>query len=630
MKLSQLFSNEQHTDNTRIQSNSVKQAAQWSRQIRSLVPGQTISGEIVGRSGNEVQIKLAEDMVLNARVDKNINIELGQNMTFEVKNNGSTLTLSPLFTNVATDVNVLKALEMAGLAVNETNVSMTEQMMAAGLPVNKNMLQQILRELNSFPGADIADVVNLHKLQMPVNETNVAQMASYRNLTHQLSGGLEDVLNALPKVLDSLAEKGDVAGAAKLYQELFLLVQEGEASTVVDTSGQAEIRDGAIQVSSAANGAGNLSDEDINQMPKLSGAEAGATAEKLQNAVLYNTNSNGSQGAHTGVQTVVADIVDGNLQEMMQEVASNRNAQGEISPEGGVNPQDTTIQTTSSAIPETVRTTISGEILNLVENLQISGQDATSIREQAVQFAQGRSSVGQLFSVLQNLTESVNGSPEAMSVLQKVFSGKEFRGLLSNQLKNMWTIAPDEVAEAGKVEELYHRLDKQLKSLANALETVGQTETAAFKAVNNMNQNLDFLNQINQMYAYVQLPLRLQQGEAHGELYVYTNKRKLSRQDGAISALLHLDMEHLGPVDVYVTMQSSKVNTQFYVRDDEMLDFLEAHMDLLTKRLQKKGYDCSFSMTSRSDGDEAEGGIETILRQEKGIVLSQYAFDVRT
>ncbi len=230
MKLSQLFSGEVRTDTSSHPSQTQMTPAQMesiNRQIRSLVPGQTISGEIIARNGSEVQIRLSEDLVLNARVDRNMNIEIGKNMTFEVKNNGSALTLSPLFTNVATDMNVLKALDMAGLPVNGSTVQMTQQLMAAGMSVNKTNLQQIFREINNFPQAEIVDVIHLHKLQMPVNEANINQMISYRNLSHQLTGGMETILEGLPEVLDSMVEEGNLQGAAKLYQELLDLVREG-------------------------------------------------------------------------------------------------------------------------------------------------------------------------------------------------------------------------------------------------------------------------------------------------------------------------------------------------------------------------------------------------------------------
>ena len=214
MKLSQLFSGEVRTDSTSSRASQLTpaQMEQASRQIRSLVPGQTISGEIVSRNGSEVQIRLSEDLLLNARVDRNLNIEVGKNMTFEVKNNGSSLTLSPLFTNVATDVNVLKALDMAGLPVNRASIDMTQQLMQAGMSVNRSSLQQIFREINGFPQAEISDIINLHRLQMPVNEANLNQMVSYRNLNHQLTQGMDTILEALPEAFDSMMEQGDAAG----------------------------------------------------------------------------------------------------------------------------------------------------------------------------------------------------------------------------------------------------------------------------------------------------------------------------------------------------------------------------------------------------------------------------------
>ena len=67
-----------------------------NRQIRSMIPGQTIQGEIVSKNGGEVQIRTADDLLLNAKVDQNMNIEVGKNMTFEVKNIVTALILTPL------------------------------------------------------------------------------------------------------------------------------------------------------------------------------------------------------------------------------------------------------------------------------------------------------------------------------------------------------------------------------------------------------------------------------------------------------------------------------------------------------------------------------------------------------
>lgn len=596
MKLSQLFSGDTHAENVvRPQPPSPAQAAYMSRQIRSLVPGQTIMGEVLSREGGEVQIRLSEDLVLNARVDRNMNIEVGKSMTFEVKNNGSSLTLSPLFTNVSTDMNVLKALDMAGLPVNGTSVAMTEQLMQAGMSVSKNMLQQIFRELNSFPGGEIADVISLHKLQLPVNEANLGQMAAYRNMEHQLMAGMEEVLEALPEVFDSLTAEGDMAGAMRLYGEILALVQE---------SGEPEMPgQGAVPEELPAAGTGQ-------QSPELSG--------------ILDRAASGARG-----ESVLAEEAGAEGQADMFPLTELQKVHGPGQTAAG---GEAAARTDGTGLPETVRAAMAEEAVRILDGLGLSGQEAAQLRSLLSGFGGGQTGAREFLSGLGMLAHGARTSEGAMAALERLFSGQGFRELLTGQFKNFWTLSAQEVAVPGKVEEMYRRLDRQLKGLGQALESAGHADTAAFRAISSLSQNVDFLHQVNQMYAYVQLPLRLQQGDAHGELYVYTNKKKLTSRQGAISALLHLDMEHLGPVDVYVTLQSSKVSTKFYLRDEDMIDFLSEHMSLLTQRLEKRGYDCSCSLTvkEKDGGEAAGGGLAPLLGQERGAVISQYAFDVRT
>lgn len=682
MKLSQLFSGEVRADSTASHSSQLTpaQMEQANRQIRSLVPGQTISGEIISRNGSDVQIRVSDDIILNARVDRNLNIEVGKNMTFEVKNNGSSLTLSPLFTNVATGVNVLKALDMAGLPVNRASIDMTEQLMAAGMPVNRNSLQQIFREIGSYPQAEISDIINLHKLQMPVNEANLNQMVSYRNLNHQLTQGMDAILEALPEVFDSMAKEGDTAGMVKLYQEVLRLVQNeggmspggdvtgqitgqpgtqgvagpvpGQAGTL-DTAGQVpgQTISGDMETAAgdAANpGLGNLLTEDILSLAPGQGTSPGAEVVPGQGSleggtVLPGQGFSGEVPGLTGQETPgEAQFIGGLNPEAVQEGAVSErelslsdilSGRANEMGESADNPLQALGAGASESIPENLRAAMARDALSLLDSMHMHPEQASALRGGIQQFARGEAGVQQFFSILDSLAEGAKFSSGAMKQLEKLFSSTRFRSLLSTQLKNNWMLRPEEMASPGKVAEMYNRLDRQLKLLGSALEHAGQSETVAYRAVSSMSQNLDFLQQVNQMYTYVQLPLRLQHRDAQGELYVYTNKKKLSSQDGTVSALLHLDMENLGPLDVYVALKESKVNTRFYLRDDDMIGFMAGHMDVLTQRLQKRGYDCSYSMTVRDEGKESEatkGGLEPVLRQNKGVMLSHYAFDVRT
>lgn len=237
--------------------------------------------------------------------------------------------------------------------------------------------------------------------------------------------------------------------------------------------------------------------------------------------------------------------------------------------------------------------------------------------------------MGELLERLEKALLSDEIAPRQRESITRLFSGKEFHQAIKNEVIKQWLLTPEDVGEEHKAEELYERLNSQLGRLVQNLSQSVGAETPLAKAVSNLSGNIDFMNQMNQMFTYIQLPLKLQSQEANGELYVYTNKKNLARKDGEVSALLHLDMEHLGSVDVYVSMKDTKVSTQFRLRDDSALDLIADHIDLLNERLNKRGYTMNASFVKK--GEEETGSVmEEILKQDKNIsILSGYSFDAR-
>lgn len=542
MKLTGWFSQDKIADNSRVQTPNNANTEQVNRQIRALVPGQTLRGEVVSREGNNAQIRLLQDVLVDAKVDADIRLELGQNITFQVKNNGQTLNLRPLFTNMATEGTVLKALDMASLPVNENTVAMTKQLMDAGLPIDKNTLQQIWHESNAFPDAEIMDLVNLHKVELPVTEENITQMASYRNLTHQLTAGIAETGESLTNMLQGLVESGDIEQAATIYSEVLeLLAFEDAAGETVTGQQQTEgpLPEPGVDVT--------VTPEEAEQMP----VKPSATAPE----------------AVPGQKTIIEEPT-------------------ETAPDNG----------------QTIK-----------EN---PGAEKTQEAPQ-----------------LQNLQKLLKQGLETKDIplLRSILHNSKVAELPAKLLADRWSIKPEDVESPEKVEELYQKLGKQLKGLSNLLEENGQRGSSAYQNVTNLSQNVDFLQQINQTYAYIQLPLHLRQGEHKtGELFVYTNKKNLAKKDGQVSALLHLDMEHLGPLDVYVALKDTKVSTKFYVQNDAILDYLEANMDVLTERLQKRGYDCKCETTLRTELQQTAQAMTPLLKTEGSVPVAQYAFDVRT
>ena len=205
--------------------------------------------------------------------------------------------------------------------------------------------------------------------------------------------------------------------------------------------------------------------------------------------------------------------------------------------------------------------------------------------------------------------------------------------MLQTQMTKEWLLEPDEAAVKEKVEQLYERIREQTAKISEAFQMVDKADSAGAKSVQNLQNNVDFMNQMNQLFPYIQLPLMMSGNQAHGDLYVYTNKKNLARKDGNITALLHLDMENLGPMDVYITMQQSqnKVNTNFTLRDEESLDLIAEHIHILNERLEKRGYAMNANFQLKDEESPEDTNImQEILAQNKNIsVLSMTSFDMR-
>lgn len=578
---------------TAVQGNQAAQGGQSavkvSQQVRSFTPGQTVQGEVVSKNGSEVQIRLSDDMVLSARLEREIAIEVGKHMTFEVKSNGSALALSPLFANMSADANVLKAIDMASLPLNGRSLEMTQLMMQQGMSIDKNAMQSMYRDVASYPSASVADIVQLRQLGMAVNPDTLAQLENYKALQHQLLAGMDSVLEEIPAQFEALMQQGDAQSAIELYLAV--------AGVLTEESG--------------------VPASDILQMAENAGAAQGAD---VSTGIPESVAAEGSLGADGVLPADVMAPADVMTPADVMVPADRSAAAGAAGQEnaGDVLLRDLLAQ---------------GEAESLIRGLQRLEPEGTNEQMAGLleRIREGSASPEEIWKAVNDFRLLAGTDAEQNRELAGLLGGKAFGKLLKHQAMRQWLLKPEDVQQGQRVAETYERLSRQLAGIRQALaQTPGGSESGAMKSVASLQSNLDFMNRINQLYSYVQLPLNMSGRETHGELYVYTNKRHLAQKDGNVSALLHLDMEHLGAVDVYVAMQNQKVNTKFYLRDDEMIDFIQAHIHILNERLEKRGYSMNCEMLVREPEQEGKGVLDHISESGRGsTLLSQYAFDVR-
>lgn len=583
MRLTDLL---QSTIKSSSQQAAAATEATFPKMVKSLVPGTTIQGEIIAKNGNEVQIRIDKDTVLQARLEQDVNVEEGQNIRFQVKNNGTTLTLSPLLTNTAQADNVYKALQMAGLPINESTVAMTDEMMKLGMSIDSRSLQNMFKDVVTHTDVSATDVVFLHKMDMPLTESNLRQIQNYTELQHEVVKGMQDVTDALQGLINGTGGADVAAGAAGVDADTLTQYQNLVKELISDTL-MGMLPDGAVAAGDETGGnpAGGITGADLaGEVPAggISGdaLAAGVSGADLAGEALADAPLSGNAALIKGVlqDAVFSELINSGL-------FTEEEADGFLKEAAGL--------LTEKGI------TLSG---NTTQEMMKALLDITA------------------------------GNTQEAESLQKLFSGKVWKNLLEGTVKTQWSLTPETLPKEGEVGKVYEKIVKSLHTLNETLLQNGAQNTALQESITNLSENIDFMNQLNQMYTYVQLPLKMQNGEKNGELYVFTNKRSLAEKDGEVSALLHLTMEHLGPLDVYVKMNQGKVSTEFTVEKEETLLFLEKNMSILTDRLHKRGYDISCKMKVKDEAGEPENPVERLLTEKQNGAVSvhaQYAFDVR-
>ena len=238
----------------------------------------------------------------------------------------------------------------------------------------------------------------------------------------------------------------------------------------------------------------------------------------------------------------------------------------------------------------------------------------------------------ELLTELGRLVKDGRLSTEQKNGILELLKDNGFLENLKKGLTEKFLLTPDEVGEDGQVEKLYERLDSQLSRMNQALQGMAKENPALSQSIQNLSSNVEFMNQLNQMFTYVQLPLKMSGQEAAGELYVYTNKKNLAKKDGQVSALLHLDLKHLGEIDIHVSLRDSHVSTKFCLSDEKALDLVAANIDTLNQRLMKRGYSMDASFEQK---DKAQHPIDEMLDRDKKVsskekvLISSSSFDAR-
>ena len=606
-------------------------AGAGSSVLSDISPGQTISGKVTGINGNNVEIDMGGGNTVSARLDQAINLKEGQNVTFEVRSGSqSQIALSPLYTNVAQGITAENALNAAGMSVNSDTLSMTLAMMNSGMSIDKNALGDMYHAVSQFSGSNIPNLVEMKALDIPINDANIASYEAFKNYENLVSEGIGDIAGSAMELYGELASANEAEGFEFLHDLTNVITDNGsETQAVLTETGDASLNGTVVKPEENATINGQINDS-------VSAEEQGKTAVRADGAEVIKLTdglTDGASAVQSGNLADGAELKADAFRETADEISSWLKSGADTAEEGAAlsetaskNPQSE-VQNTQNA--DNAATQLKNELVNLLKNNGAPGQLIAHVGEMPAD-ANGMLKLTDEFIKAYKDDPALLDKGMLKADIKKLFSSPEFKNTVAEAMKNNLSLTPEQVSSKTEVMNLYNRLDAQVKDLTAMLNQIARPESQMMMDLGQMNQNLDFMNQMNQTMQYIQLPLKMAGGEATGDLYVYSDKKSLARQDGTVSALLHLDMKYLGKMDIYTAINSANnVSTKFYLENDSMIDFIAEHIDVLNERLEKRGYSVRSELKTREDLKNTGGGERPMKDPTSANTISLQSFDVR-
>ena len=218
-------------------------------------------------------------------------------------------------------------------------------------------------------------------------------------------------------------------------------------------------------------------------------------------------------------------------------------------------------------------------------------------------------------------------------------SGEELKTVIKNIVKKGSYIVPEKLilSENPKEEILktYDKINEKLEKLNSIIKNAVENGNADSKdipnvltSVKNAGQNLNFMNDLNQLASYVQIPVKFSNQETEGELYVLNKNKQKTAADG-LKAYLHFDLENLGATNIRLSLKNKSLKMSFELDTKESAELVEQHIGELVEKLENKGFIVNSSVEEVSR-EEFNAMDDIFSNDTRSVSIKRYAFDMRT
>lgn len=552
--------------------------------------GETLKGVVSDIHGNEITISMEDGSSFTGKLPEASQYSIGQKAAFQITGlDGGTIYMKAISQAylLGMEDTIEQALEEAGLPKSPRNLEIVRSLLLNQQSISRENIAESLQLCARYPNADVNSVITMKRLGMPMDMATVTQFDQYNKQTHQLLTRMDALADSVNELLIGLAKENPSIARYATGEVLDMMLQSLPSLEEQNlTAAQLKTNLSTALETEAAEGAELLPGEENQEIPP-------ETAEESQ----------------AGGQTATSPFA--RMKQLLNGITDRAS-----SPAGAeAKPTEFIPEQTGHLLTAEERSALSDLLEKYTENKEL-----LTVLEKGDLTAR---------ELLTNIKNTLATLPD--EDLHQLVSQKAFQKVVKGQFLSGWTLSPEGLKEEGSIDTLYNRMQQQFSDLTN-LSRMFATRNSGEQIINttsDLQQNLAFMKMLNEQFAYMQLPLKLSQQNAHGDLYVMTRKNALKKSKDNLKVLLHLEMDSLGILDIHITKDHTSISTQFYTAKETARKLLEKNVELLKDAINEQGYSfTSEFLAKEKDIDLVHDFIENDSPAPPAAV-KRYNFDLR-
>ena len=556
----------------------------------TLREGETLKGVVSDVHGNEITISLDDGTSFTGHLPEASMYSIGQKAAFLITSlDNGTIYMKAMSSAylLGMEDTIEQALEEAGLPKSPRNLDIVRSLLENKQSISRESINSFMQLCSRYPNADVGNVITMYRLGFSMDEASVTQFDTYQNQQHQLLSRMNSLTDSLTDLLSELSQENisvaryaagellsTALGSTPSLEEFQLA-----AGKTLEQAAEADSDAGTESVTSSDSP--ELSEETLSSQETPSAEEADSNNPLSRMRQLF---SNITDKVNTNLTSSTAGEETGFIQEQSGHILTAAERES---------------------------------LADLLSKFTDSDKLTTDLRNGS---ATARELLGAIHSALPKLSDPM---------IRELFANPSLGKLIKGQFLSNWTISPEGLKESNGMDSLYHKISSELDDLMHLSQMFATRPSgeSAVNTTNDMQQNLQFMKTLNEQFAYMQLPLKLSSENAHGDLYVMTKKEALRKSKDNLKVLLHLEMDHLGPLDIHITKERTNITAKFFVTKDDALRLLEKNAGLLKDALNEQGYSFSSEFAEKKkDIDLVHDFIETEAPVGN---ITRYNFDLR-